>query len=242
MIVVIGAGGDRDTGKRPVMGAEAAAPCGPADRHRRQSAVRGSGRDPRASCWPAHEPNRIRAAGSAWSRSATGARRSATAVRSARTGDAVIIAGKGHEQGQDVGGVVHPFSDAGRGDRRPRRRWPCRSAAHDRPWVSAAVAATVGARDRCLAQARFRSGFADARRARPSSSTAAGSAPGALFVAFRGERADGHDFAARGCRGRRGRRAGLGPDRRPDLPLLQVVADRRRRRARRRSPRSPRRP
>jgi UDP-N-acetylmuramoyl-L-alanyl-D-glutamate--2,6-diaminopimelate ligase len=33
------------------------------------------------------------------------------AVQVAGTGDAVVIAGKGHELGQDVGGVIHPFSD-----------------------------------------------------------------------------------------------------------------------------------
>jgi UDP-N-acetylmuramoyl-L-alanyl-D-glutamate--2,6-diaminopimelate ligase len=33
------------------------------------------------------------------------------AVSLARTGDVVVIAGKGHEQGQDIGGVVHPFDD-----------------------------------------------------------------------------------------------------------------------------------
>ena len=42
------------------------------------------------------------------------------AVAAARAGDAVVIAGKGHEQGQDVGGVVHPFSDA-TSSRAPRR-------------------------------------------------------------------------------------------------------------------------
>ncbi|OAP25202.1 UDP-N-acetylmuramoyl-L-alanyl-D-glutamate--2,6-diaminopimelate ligase [Amycolatopsis sp. M39] len=29
----------------------------------------------------------------------------------ARPGDIVLIAGKGHETGQEVQGVVHPFSD-----------------------------------------------------------------------------------------------------------------------------------
>ncbi len=35
----------------------------------------------------------------------------ASAIAAARPGDVVVIAGKGHEQGQDVGGVVHPFDD-----------------------------------------------------------------------------------------------------------------------------------
>ena len=33
------------------------------------------------------------------------------AVQVAGTGDAVVIAGKGHEQGQEIAGVVHAFSD-----------------------------------------------------------------------------------------------------------------------------------
>ena len=33
------------------------------------------------------------------------------AVRRARPGDVVLIAGKGHETGQEVGDVVHPFDD-----------------------------------------------------------------------------------------------------------------------------------
>jgi UDP-N-acetylmuramoyl-L-alanyl-D-glutamate--2,6-diaminopimelate ligase len=35
----------------------------------------------------------------------------ALAVRQARQGDAVVVAGKGHETGQDIAGVVHPFDD-----------------------------------------------------------------------------------------------------------------------------------
>jgi UDP-N-acetylmuramoyl-L-alanyl-D-glutamate--2,6-diaminopimelate ligase len=33
------------------------------------------------------------------------------AIASAEPGDVVLIAGKGHEQGQEVAGVVHPFDD-----------------------------------------------------------------------------------------------------------------------------------
>ena len=33
------------------------------------------------------------------------------AVAMARTGDTVVIAGKGHETGQEIAGVVHPFDD-----------------------------------------------------------------------------------------------------------------------------------
>jgi UDP-N-acetylmuramoyl-L-alanyl-D-glutamate--2,6-diaminopimelate ligase len=32
-------------------------------------------------------------------------------VRLARGGDTVLVAGKGHETGQEVAGVVHPFDD-----------------------------------------------------------------------------------------------------------------------------------
>jgi UDP-N-acetylmuramoyl-L-alanyl-D-glutamate--2,6-diaminopimelate ligase len=35
----------------------------------------------------------------------------ATAVAAAGAGDTVLVAGKGHETGQEVGGVVHPFDD-----------------------------------------------------------------------------------------------------------------------------------
>ena len=43
-----------------------------------------------------------------------GDRRSAIgyAIEMMRDGDVVVIAGKGHEQGQIVGGVTHPFDDA----------------------------------------------------------------------------------------------------------------------------------
>ena len=38
-----------------------------------------------------------------------GDRRRPCALR--RAGDIVLVAGKGHEQGQEIAGVVHPFDD-----------------------------------------------------------------------------------------------------------------------------------
>ncbi len=108
LIVVVGAGGDRDHGKRPMMGRAAA---------ERAEVVIVTDDNPRSE-----EPAAIREQLLAGARQAgTGARivdvgdrraAIAAAVREARAGDVVLIAGKGHETGQDIGGVVHPFSDA----------------------------------------------------------------------------------------------------------------------------------
>ncbi|MGS0686951.1 UDP-N-acetylmuramoyl-L-alanyl-D-glutamate--2,6-diaminopimelate ligase [Nakamurella sp. GG22] len=107
LIVVVGAGGDRDTGKRPLMGAESAT---------RADVLIVTDDNPRSE-----PPAEIRAQLLAGARAASGRaeileigdRRAAirAAVQAAGTGDAVVIAGKGHELGQDVGGVVQPFSD-----------------------------------------------------------------------------------------------------------------------------------
>ena len=53
LITVFGAGGDRDQGKRPEMGAVATALVRHRDRHRRQSAQRGSGARSAPRSWPA---------------------------------------------------------------------------------------------------------------------------------------------------------------------------------------------
>jgi UDP-N-acetylmuramoyl-L-alanyl-D-glutamate--2,6-diaminopimelate ligase len=102
VIVVFGAGGDRDRGKRPLMGKVAAQLADVAivtsDNPRSEvplaiieEVLQGSGMDVEI------DPDR---------RSAI-----ARAISLAEQDDVVVIAGKGHEQGQDVGGVVAPFDD-----------------------------------------------------------------------------------------------------------------------------------
>ena len=105
LIVAFGAGGDRDPGKRPEMGAVAA---------RAADAVIVTDDNPRGE-----DPAPIRAAILAAAPGATeiGDRREAIceAIRRAGADDIVLIAGKGHEQGQIVGAGeamrVLPFDD-----------------------------------------------------------------------------------------------------------------------------------
>ena len=105
LVVVIGAGGDRDTGKRPVMGEIAS---------RLADVLIVTDDNPRSE-----DPASIRAAVLAGTGSGTaevreiGDRREAirTALELAGPGDIVLVAGKGHETGQEIAGVVHPFDD-----------------------------------------------------------------------------------------------------------------------------------
>ena len=102
LITVFGAGGDRDQGKRPEMGAVAT---------RLSDVVIVTDDNPRTE-----DPARIRAAILAAAPDATevaGRREAiAEAIRIAAAGDIVLIAGKGHETGQIVGDRVLPFDDA----------------------------------------------------------------------------------------------------------------------------------
>ncbi len=105
VIVVLGAGGDRDPGKRPIMGEIAA---------RLADVLLIADDNPRTE-----DPAAIRAAIRAGAARGpaevieVGDRRSAIieALERARTGDVVLVAGKGHETGQEIQGVVHPFDD-----------------------------------------------------------------------------------------------------------------------------------
>ncbi|OLT17743.1 UDP-N-acetylmuramoyl-L-alanyl-D-glutamate--2,6-diaminopimelate ligase, partial [Actinomadura sp. CNU-125] len=107
--LVLGCGGDRDRGKRPLMGEAALRLSDMAyftnDNPRSEdplailtAMVEGGLKVPQPQ--RAHvvvEPDRAAAI--------------ALAVGRARRGDVLVIAGKGHEQGQNVAGEVHPFDD-----------------------------------------------------------------------------------------------------------------------------------
>jgi UDP-N-acetylmuramoyl-L-alanyl-D-glutamate--2,6-diaminopimelate ligase len=108
LVIVLGAGGERDVAKRPLMGAAAA---------RGADVVIVTDDNPRSE-----DPASIReqvlggaqAAGGPAVVAEVGDRR--TAIATALTyvsgpADSVLIAGKGHERGQDVNGTVLPFDD-----------------------------------------------------------------------------------------------------------------------------------
>jgi UDP-N-acetylmuramoyl-L-alanyl-D-glutamate--2,6-diaminopimelate ligase len=109
LIIVLGCGGDRDRGKRPHMGEIAA---------RDADLLIVTDDNPRSE-----DPATIRAAMLAGARAVPAAERAgvqeigsradaiAAAVAAARPGDTVLVAGKGHETGQEVAGVVSPFDD-----------------------------------------------------------------------------------------------------------------------------------
>jgi UDP-N-acetylmuramoyl-L-alanyl-D-glutamate--2,6-diaminopimelate ligase len=100
--VVFGAGGDRDRGKRPLMGQAAS---------RLADCVIVTDDNPRSE-----DPAAIRAAvlaGCPGGREiGDRARAIEAALNDLSPGDVLVVAGKGHEQGQIVGGTVIPFDDA----------------------------------------------------------------------------------------------------------------------------------
>ena len=101
--VVFGAGGDRDRGKRPLMGGAASAL---ADR------VIVTSDNPRNEEPGAIVDQIMEGAGPAAERELDRRRAIELAIATAEPGDVVVIAGKGHEQGQEFeGGRKEPFDD-----------------------------------------------------------------------------------------------------------------------------------
>jgi UDP-N-acetylmuramoyl-L-alanyl-D-glutamate--2,6-diaminopimelate ligase len=101
--VVFGAGGDRDRGKRPLMGAAA---------RRLADRVLVTSDNPRNEAPEAIIDQVMEGAGPDAEREVDRRRAIALAVETAEPGDVVVIAGKGHEQGQEFeNGRKEPFDD-----------------------------------------------------------------------------------------------------------------------------------
>jgi UDP-N-acetylmuramoyl-L-alanyl-D-glutamate--2,6-diaminopimelate ligase len=106
LIIVLGCGGDRDRAKRPLMGAVAARDADllivtdDNPRSEDPAAIRAA----MIAGVPTSLRDRVREVGDR-------AEAIEAAVTAAGPHDTVLIAGKGHEAGQEVAGVVHPFDD-----------------------------------------------------------------------------------------------------------------------------------
>ena len=207
LVVVFGCGGDRDTGKRPIMGRIAAEK---ADR------VFVTDDNPRGE-----DPAAIRAAILAAAPLAIEIGDRAEAIRRAtlelRPGDCLIIAGKGHETGQITAGKTLPFSDhevaiAAIADAnaiplpkpaKPSRKTSDKPAASNpkplpstlRPeadtnpplWNAEALTALPGIRIEGRLPERIDGVSIDTRTLRQDD----------LFVAIKGDTLDGHDYVER---------------------------------------------
>ncbi|WP_375494075.1 UDP-N-acetylmuramoyl-L-alanyl-D-glutamate--2,6-diaminopimelate ligase [uncultured Jatrophihabitans sp.] len=109
LIIVLGCGGDRDRGKRPHMGAIAARDADVLvvtddnPRSEDPAAIRRAMLDGALGVPAAERGEVIEVAGRADA--------IAAAVERVGAGDTVLVAGKGHETGQEIAGVVHPFDD-----------------------------------------------------------------------------------------------------------------------------------
>jgi UDP-N-acetylmuramoyl-L-alanyl-D-glutamate--2,6-diaminopimelate ligase len=106
VITVVGCGGDRDRTKRPIMAAEAAALSD------RLILTSDNPRTEEPTAIIQEMEQGLNSAGKRKSVS-IGDRREAikTAVMLAKTGDIILVAGKGHEKYQEVNGVKHHFDD-----------------------------------------------------------------------------------------------------------------------------------
>ncbi len=170
VVVAFGCGGDRDAGKRPIMGGIAA---------RLADTVIVTDDNPRSE-----DPATIRAAILAAAPGALeiGDRRQAIreAVAMLKAGDTLIIAGKGHETGQTAKGVTTHFSD-----HEEARAALAELAAHKPLWTGAAMVEAMGGRPIGAMPAEVSGISIDTRTLKP----------GDAFFAIRGENFDGHDFA-----------------------------------------------
>ena len=172
--VIVGAGGDRDAGKRPIMAriaqqnADSVILTSDNPRTEKPSDILAQmfvGVDPKGSKCEVIEDRREAII---------------KAVETANEQDVILIAGKGHELYQEIMGVKHPFSDV--------------VEARNAQWMKAPPSQAlmnVNHLVQCLPDARlfgsnvpFTSISTDTRSVKE----------GTLFFALKGERFDGHDF------------------------------------------------
>ena len=171
LVCVFGCGGDRDASKRPGMG---------------QAVYEGADRvfltndNPRSESpqaiaaavlqgVPAHAPG--------WQVVLDRAQAIEQAIAQAQPHDVVLLAGKGHETSQDMGGVKTPFSDVEKARLALAAHWGFFSL-QEVAQVLGAAPLTQGAEQRPVRV------HTDTRSLQP----------GDLFVALRGERFDAHDY------------------------------------------------
>lgn len=182
LIVVVGAGGDRDKGKRPLMGAVAQAHA---------NVVIITDDNPRSED-PAQVRSEILAA--APGAIEIGDRQQAIqkAVSILTKDDVLVVAGKGHEPGQIVGDQVFPFSDHEEiAKALVIKKAPSKARNTPEPvtsgpplWTFAELESAMGGR---LFGAQPKSVYGIAIDSRTTQS-------GDLFFAIKGDQFDGHDF------------------------------------------------
>jgi len=172
LICVFGCGGDRDAGKRPLMGRVAA---------KLADSVIVTSDNPRGEDPASIITQLVSGIDGAYMAEPDRAAAIRQAVQSARSGDIVLIAGKGHEDYQEVAGVKTPFSDAAVA-LAALENYQVKNA----PMMQLSEAASALNAKLMGADAVFDSVGSDSRNIEV----------GQLFVALKGENFDGNTFAA----------------------------------------------
>ncbi len=171
LVVAFGAGGDRDKGKRPQMGAvaERLADVAIVTDDNPRSEVAGDIRTAILSAAP--------------SAIEIGDRAEAIrhGIRMLGDGDVFLVAGKGHETGQIVGTEVLPFSDHDA----IRAALPDGESDETALWPARSLVAALGGRQIGMIPPAINGVSIDSRTVEP----------GDAFFAIQGDRFDGHDFA-----------------------------------------------
>ncbi|WP_136656303.1 UDP-N-acetylmuramoyl-L-alanyl-D-glutamate--2,6-diaminopimelate ligase [Nitratireductor sp. XY-223] len=171
VVVVFGCGGDRDRGKRPIMGEIAT---------RLADMVIVTDDNPRSE-----DAGSIRAEILAEAPGALEigdrAQAIADAVAMVAEGDTLVVAGKGHEEGQTVGDTVLPFSD-----HEEIRKAIARQSPRDRLWTTADMIDAMSGRPVGNLPEGIDGISIDSRSI----------GQGEAFFAIKGDRFDGHDFTS----------------------------------------------